>query len=195
MGFAVLIYLVIALGTTIGSPVTSDSLYQDFDSSENSYLVPSQDDSLFSSDLGDLTPISSQPLGSDDFPLLAFNDPPSLEISDQILPSLDDILFGLNPPSCTLGKRDGAACSASQDHIELPDISQIGKTTIKENPLLAPIVIVDGDGASDKCANPLYPLNLCCGGPLGGLAEGYSRLMVFVTVDNCKPGKWRGVFQ
>lgn len=192
MGFNKLFYLAIAVGTTIGSPVPSDSLYQNFDSSEISYLMPSEDYSLFSSSPDDLTPISSQPPGFDDSPLPAFNDPPSLEISDQTLPSSDDILFGLNPTSCTSGKRDEGTCSAnfaSQDHIGQPDISQIGSTIIKDNPLFAPITIQVGDSASGKCSNPLFLLNLCCKGALGALVDDLSLSVVYKTIDNCRPGK------
>lgn len=186
MLFSFLISIATAVGTTVGSPTPADSLYEDFSTSEKPYLITPDDYSLLSSNPGDLTFDSSPTLGFDDIP---FNDQASSELSDQFSSALET-------PSCNLGKRDGAACSvesAPQGRLEIPDLLQMGSTVIKENPLLAPITIEIGDDSPGKCANLVYPLNLCCKGPLGTLAGGLYPLVVYETIDECRPGKERSV--
>lgn len=150
---------------------------------------------------------SPQGLGFDNGPYpsfdhpqdLSFDDVPYLTSEDQASSDLSDLLFGSDSPdsifatSCNIEKRNKGACSVDsvpQNRLEFPDALQMGNTIVKENPLLAPITIEIEENSPGKCVDLLHPLNLCCRGPLGTLADGYYPLTVYETINRCRPGKW-----
>ena len=191
MFYSFVISLASAICTSICNAMPADSLYEDFYPLDNSYLLALDDNSPLSSNSGDTTFDPSQPSRDDKDPFLISNDQASLESSDQFS-NFDDLSFDLETPSCKVGRRDGAGCypaSVTQGRLELPDLLQIETIEIKDNPLFAPITIVLGDGSLGKCVNQAYPLNLCCDGPLGALADGLWPLMIYRTIDNCRHGK------
>lgn len=190
MLFSFLIFVAVAVGTTIDSSMPSDLLYEDFYTSEKSNPIAPDDYSVLFSNPGDFTFDSSQNLGFDDFSFLASNDQASSDLSDQLFDS--NSLNSAIETSCNTGKSDKEVCSvdsAPQGRLELPDLLQMGNTIIQGDPLLAPITIETQEKSPGKCVNALFPLNLCCKGKLGALAVDSYPLTVFETINRCRPGK------
>lgn len=191
MLFSIFISVAAIVGATTDNSMPADLLFDDFDISESSNWVASDDSSFLSSDPGDLIFDSSQNQGFDEFSYLASNDQGSPDPSNQ--------LFGSNNPnsalgtSCNIEKRDDRGIcsidSAPQVHLEFPDLLEMGNTIIKEDSFLAPITIGIEKNSPGKCINLLHRVNLCCKGPLGTSVAGYYPLVVYDTVGKCRPGK------
>lgn len=196
MLFSILISVTTVIGATIDNLMPAGSPYEDFFTSETSNQVAPDEESFLSSNSGDFTLDSSESLGFDDFPFNPSNDHVSSDLTDKLFDS--NSLSSALDTSCNVEKRDQqhefcSVESAPQVHLEFPDLLQMGNTVVKEDPFLAPITIEIGGDSAGKCINLLYPENFCCNGPLGLLAGGYSPLVVYETVDKCRPGMWWGL--
>lgn len=184
------IFVAFAFGTIICISMPTDLLYEDFYPVDNTDGTIPDESSLFSLKTNDIASNPSQTIGSEDVPLLTSNDQAPLLFDDQLLAS-NDLNLALEPSSCNLRKRDGSACSvnsAPQGRLELPDLLQIETVPIKTDPLLAPITIELHDNSISKCVDPMYPINLCCNGPLGVIAS-LGPLVVYETIGQCRPGQ------
>lgn len=191
MLFSILISVAAVVGATIDNLMPADSLSEDLFTSESSILVAPDDEGFLSSSPSDFTLDNSQNLGFDELSYLPSNGQASSDPTDELFdPSSPNSAL---ETSCSIGKREQKGfCPVNSEppiHLEFPDLLQMGNTIIKEDSYLAPITIGIEDSSPGKCISLVHTINLCCKGSLGRQVDGYSPLVVYETVGQCRPGK------